>query len=179
MEYSIEIKQTLVGSVLIEADSPQHALQCAEQLYNQAGTELPDMDDTSRLEFTLQEFPEKDHYETLSKALEYDVFQENFYSAMDDDIRDAMMFDVESPQHKYWQLVDEYIAGDRKIRNLLDLAISSLTGWNLSTLIKNAMNKVSEFIPDEKKESLDSQIRSAASRTSTALRTNEEVIRET
>lgn len=53
MKYTVEIWKHLIGTVAIEADTAEEALQKAYRRYKQAGMELPDMEDVDNLEFCI------------------------------------------------------------------------------------------------------------------------------
>lgn len=88
-------------------------------------------------------------FSKLDKALHNDEFRAEFYSDMDEAIADAIESDTEKPNHKYWQLVNDYITGSDKFRKIVDGAVCSITGWNLSTILKNSFENVEEFQPIE------------------------------
>lgn len=53
MKYTVEIWKHPIGTVVIEADTAEEAIQKAYRRYKQAGMELPDMEDADNLEFCI------------------------------------------------------------------------------------------------------------------------------
>ncbi len=80
-------------------------------------------------------------FRQIAMILEDADNREAFFDALNDQVSSAVYDDDDTPDHKYYQLTEDYLKASSAVRETMDNVSMAYTGWCVSTLLENALQE--------------------------------------
>lgn len=80
-------------------------------------------------------------FRQIAMILEDTDNREAFFDALNNQVSSAVYDDDDTPDHKYYQLTEDYLKASSAVRETMDNVSMAYTGWCVSTLLENALQE--------------------------------------